>query len=129
MRKYKKFTALSMSALLMAGVMAGCGSSADSTSTEETSGNQMEQQSSQAESNDSASHTMTFGIQNYGGGGIDPAKEVNTAWNNSRYGVGECLFKFDDAMNVVNTLCKESPLLNTIGTNHEIACHLFKEEH
>ena len=24
---------------------------------------------------------------------------------------------------------KESPLLNTIGTNHEIACHLFKEEH
>ena len=25
MRKYKKFTALSMSALLMAGVMAGCG--------------------------------------------------------------------------------------------------------
>ncbi|MCI6998827.1 MAG: ABC transporter substrate-binding protein [Eubacterium sp.] len=105
MRKYKKFTALSMSALLMAGVMAGCGSSADSTSTEETSGNQMAQQSSQAESNDSASHTMTFGIQNYGGGGIDPAKEVNTAWNNSRYGVGECLFKFDDAMNVVNTLC------------------------
>ncbi|MCI5510670.1 MAG: ABC transporter substrate-binding protein [Eubacterium sp.] len=105
MRKYKKFTALSMSALLMAGVMAGCGSSADSTSTEETSGNQMDQQSSEAESNDSASRTMTFGIQNYGGGGIDPAKEVNTAWNNSRYGVGECLFKFDDAMNVVNTLC------------------------
>ena len=105
MIKYKKFTALSMSALLMAGVMAGCGSSADSTSTEKTSDSQMDQKSSQAESNDSASHTMTFGIQNYGGGGIDPAKEVNTAWNNSRYGVGECLFKFDDAMNVVNTLC------------------------
>ena len=105
MIKYKKFTALSMSALLMAGVMAGCGSSADSTSTEKTSDNQMDQQSGQAESNDSATHTMTFGIQNYGGGGIDPAKEVNTAWNNSRYGVGECLFKFDDAMNVVNTLC------------------------
>lgn len=105
MRKYKKFTALSMSALLMAGVMAGCGGSADSTSTEKTSDSQMDQKSSQAESNDSAAHTMTFGIQNYGGGGIDPAKEVNTAWNNSRYGVGECLFKFDDAMNVVNTLC------------------------
>ena len=105
MIKYKKFTALSMSALLMAGVMAGCGGSADSTSTEKPSDNQMDQQSGQAESNDSATHTMTFGIQNYGGGGIDPAKEVNTAWNNSRYGVGECLFKFDDAMNVVNTLC------------------------
>ena len=25
----------------------------------------------------------------------------------SRYGVGECLFKFDDSMNVVNTLCDE----------------------
>ena len=24
---------------------------------------------------------------------------------------------------------KESPLLKTIGKNHEIACHLFKEEH
>ena len=55
MIKYKKFTALSMSALLMAGVMAGCGGSADSTSTEKTSDNQMDQQSGQAESNDSAS--------------------------------------------------------------------------
>ena len=54
MIKYKKFTALSMSALLMAGVMAGCGGSADSTSTEKTSDNQMDQQSGQAESNDSA---------------------------------------------------------------------------
>ena len=49
---------------------------------------------------------MTFGIQEYGIG-IDPAQEVNTAWNFSRYGIGECLFRFDDQMNVVNYLCDE----------------------
>ena len=50
---------------------------------------------------------MNFGIQNYGGGGIDPASEINCAWNASRYGVGECLFRFDNSMNVVNWLCDE----------------------
>ncbi len=50
---------------------------------------------------------MNFGIQNYGGGGIDPASEINCAWNVSRYGVGECLFRFDNSMNVVNWLCDE----------------------
>ncbi len=53
-----------------------------------------------------ADRTMTFGIQEYGIG-VDPAQEINTAWNCSRYGIGECLFKFNDSMEVVNTLCDD----------------------
>ena len=58
-----------------------------------------------AERDTATDRTITFGIQNYSAGGLDPAAEINCAWNISRYGVGECLFKFDDSMNVVNTLC------------------------
>ncbi|MBQ7370857.1 MAG: ABC transporter substrate-binding protein [Blautia sp.] len=47
-----------------------------------------------------AAGTLTFGCQNYGGGGVDPAEQINTAWNAMRYGVTECLFKFTDSMEV-----------------------------
>lgn len=100
MNNRKKMNLLLPSALLLVGVMTGCGNSASSEMTQTNESNV-----AQEETDSSAAHSMTFGIQNYGGGGIDPAKEINTAWNNSRYGVGECLFKFDDAMNVYNTLC------------------------
>lgn len=100
MNNRKKMNLLLPSALLLVGVMTGCGNSASSEMTQTNESNV-----AQEEIDSSAAHSMTFGIQNYGGGGIDPAKEINTAWNNSRYGVGECLFKFDDAMNVYNTLC------------------------
>lgn len=110
MKKLQKLTALMLSVLLAAGVMAGCGGSGsgDSTANVPAAGNredEVNQQAYEATRDTSGSRTMTFGIQNYGGGGIDPAKEINCAWNVSRYGVGECLFMFDNAMNVVNTLC------------------------
>ncbi len=115
MKKTQKFFALMLSVLLLAGVMAGCGGSNNSDPSTvpaiapaADSGNredEVNQQAYDAEQDTSGARTMTFGIQNYGGGGIDPAKETNCAWNVSRYGVGECLFKFDNAMNVVNTLC------------------------
>ena len=110
MKNCKKLIALLLSAALAAGVMTGCGSS-DSGSTPttrpaaENREGEVNQQAFNAERDTSGSRTMTFGIQNYGGGGIDPAREINTAWNASRYGVSECLFKFDNAMNVVGTLC------------------------
>lgn len=110
MKNCKKLIALLLSAALAAGVMAGCGS-ADTGSTPttrpaaENREGEVNQQAHEAERDTSGNRTMTFGIQNYGGGGIDPAKEINCAWNASRYGVSECLFKFDNAMNVVGTLC------------------------
>lgn len=116
MKKLQKLTALLLSILLIAGVMAGCGganSSDPGTRTDEpaastSTGNREDEVNQQAYETDrdtSGGRTMTFGIQNYGGGGIDPAKEINCAWNVSRYGVGECLFMFDNAMNIVNKLC------------------------
>ena len=110
MKQFHKLTALLLSVLLIAGVMAGCGSSdgGDIAVNAPAAGNrenEVNQQAYEATRDTSGGRTMTFGIQNYGGGGIDPAKEINCAWNVSRYGVGECLFMFDNAMNVVNTLC------------------------
>ena len=47
-----------------------------------------------------AEGTLTFGCQNYSAGHVDPAVEINTAWNCMRFGIGQCLFKFNDAMEV-----------------------------
>ncbi len=114
MKKFPKLIAVLLSVLLIAGILAGCGGSnsgdpsTGSANTPSTaSGNredEVNQQAYDTEQDTSGTRTMTFGIQNYGGG-IDPTKEINCAWNVSRYGVGECLFKFDNAMNVVSALC------------------------
>ncbi len=50
-------------------------------------------------SNAMAAGTLTFGCQMYSDGMIDPIAQTNCAWNAMRYGISECLFKFDDAMN------------------------------
>ncbi len=47
-----------------------------------------------------AEGTLTFGCQNYSGGLVDPAVEINQAWNAMRFGISQCLFKFNDAMEV-----------------------------
>lgn len=113
MKKSQKLTALLLSAVLCAGVMTGCGG----TNNSETSADpqpaaapanregEVNQQAYETERDDSGTRTMTFGIQNYSAGLIDPAKDTSAAWNTSRYGVGECLFMFDNAMNVQNKLC------------------------
>ena len=117
MKKLQKLTSLLLSAVLTAGVMPGCGNGStpkadvpeqNITETPSAPANregEVNQQAHEAERDTSGSRTMTFGIQNYGGGGIDPAREINCAWNVSRYGVGECLFMFDNSMAVQNRLC------------------------
>ena len=114
MKKIQKCTELMLSCLLAAGAMAGCGGSGNEAPAAQTSGEtatnregEVNQEAYQGEQDTSVGRTMNFGIQNYGGGGIDPASEINCAWNVSRYGVGECLFRFDNSMNVVNWLCDE----------------------
>ena len=109
MKNCKKLIALLLSAVLAAGVMTGCGS-ADTGSTPttrpaaENREGEVNQQAFEAEHAVATDRTLTFGIQEYSIG-VDPAQEVNTAWNCSRYGIGECLFRFDNSMNVMPWLC------------------------
>ncbi len=106
MKKAKKRIALLLAALLSAGVMTGCvDSPANAPAASGSREDEVNQRAHEADRDASGTRTMTFGIQNYSGGGLDPAREINCAWNNSRYGIGECLFKFDNEMNVVNALC------------------------
>lgn len=103
MRKsVKKAMALGMSAAMAVGMLAGCGSSSsDSGSTATEAGSTAEAASSTGEK------VLTFGCQNYGDGIIDPANQTNAAWNCTRYGVGECLFKFNDSMEVEGWLADD----------------------
>jgi len=112
----KRIIALLLCAFLIVGVMAGCGNSTPASSdsapastpeasTESTNReDEVNQVANETEQSTDTDRVLTFGIQEYSIG-VDPAQEVNTAWNCSRYGIGECLFRFDNSMNVVNWLC------------------------
>ena len=105
----KRWIAVLLTLALICGTLAACGGASDTPATQATQSangreDEVNQQAYEATQDTSLDRTMTFGIQEYGIG-IDPAQEINTAWNCSRYGVGECLFKFDNSMNVVGTLC------------------------
>ena len=50
--------------------------------------------------------TLTFGCQMYSDGMICPWVQTNCAWNAMRFGVSECLFKFDANTNVVPWLAE-----------------------
>lgn len=101
-----------LTALLCLVMVLSCAAVAFATEGRE---GEVNQQAFQAEHAVDPTRTLTFGIQEYSIG-IDPAQEVNTAWNCSRYGVGECLFRFDNAMNVVNWLCDEY----TVNDEHTV---------
>ncbi len=85
--KMRKAIALGLSVVMAAGVLAGCGSS--SGSSEDSTGS----------ASSSEEKVLNFGCQMYSDGNIDPLHDINGAWNAMRYGVTECLFKFDDSMN------------------------------
>ncbi len=115
MKKFQKLTAVLLSVLLITGILAGCGgsnsgdpSTASANTPSTASGNregEVNQQGYDTEQDTSGTRTMTFGIQNYSAGLIDPIHDTSAAWNNTRYGVGECLFMFDNSMTVQNHLC------------------------
>ena len=43
---------------------------------------------------------LTFGCQMYSDGLVNPAAQINCAWNCMRYGISEGLFKFNDNMEI-----------------------------
>jgi len=119
----KKFISIMLALAVCLSALEGCGggggnnNTTDGTSaggTQASAGTQaanregeVNQEAHQAEQDTSGTRTLTFGCQNYGGGGIDPASQINCAWNASRYGVSECLFMFNDEMGVEYKLCDD----------------------
>ncbi|MGI6109007.1 MAG: ABC transporter substrate-binding protein [Eubacteriaceae bacterium] len=73
MKFTKKIIAAVLICALTCGMLCGCGSS-------------------------SSSDTLKFGCINYSSS-LDPSAMTNAAWCTSRYGIGECLFRFDTEMN------------------------------
>lgn len=92
-KTWKRTLSLGITAALAAGMLAGCGGSADTAGSAGTSG-------TQSSAGADGEKVLTFGCQNYGDGLVDPTNQTNAAWNLMRYGVGEALFKFNDNMEV-----------------------------
>ncbi len=88
MRKnMKKLLALGMAAIMGAAMLTGCGGGSGSESN-----------TGAADASASGEKVLTFGCQMYSDGLIDPAHDINNAWNCMRFGVGEALYKFNDEM-------------------------------
>ena len=92
-KTWKRTLSLGITAALAAGMLVGCGGSADTAGSAGTSG-------TQSSAGADGEKVLTFGCQNYGDGLVDPTNQTNAAWNLMRYGVGEALFKFNDNMEV-----------------------------
>lgn len=86
--KYLKQTAAAALAAVLAVSMAGCGGSGGNRS---------------ASVSESGVH-LNFSCYNYSNS-MDPVTNVNASWCFLRYGVGECLFRFDENAVVQNGLC------------------------
>ena len=89
----KKSAALLVAGLVTCGLLAGCGGGDKKDAPKDGK---------------AAAKTLVFGCQMYADGGIDPSAQTNTAWNCSRFGVGQTLFKFDDNVKPVPQLAESA---------------------
>ncbi len=88
MRKLKKMAGIMIAVIMAVCMLAGCGSTDSGSSS-------------------SDEKTLKFGCFSYSES-LDPANMINAAWCNMRYGVGECLFKYTDDLNVEEWLADKS---------------------
>lgn len=110
----KKAMALALSMMMATSMLTACGGGdskpADSgnNAAENTTAAAGGETTPAAENNASAGgeKVLKFGCQNYSDGGINPSSQTNCAWNMMRYGIGECLTKFNDAMEVEGWLAE-----------------------
>lgn len=88
MKKMKKFLEIMLAMVMAVTMLAGCGGSSKESSSSDNG------------------KTLKFGCFSYSES-LDPANMINSAWCSSRYGIGECLFKYKDDLSVENTICDE----------------------
>lgn len=79
-----KAAALLVGAMLLSGVLTGCGGTPSAEQTEQTH--------------------LNFGCYSYSDS-LDPITTVNSSWAGMRYGILECLFRFDDQVVAQPWLC------------------------
>ena len=79
-----KVGALLVGAMLLSGVLTGCGSDSAAEKTEQ--------------------NHLNFGCYSYSDS-LDPITTVNSSWAGMRYGILECLFRFDDQVVAQPWLC------------------------
>lgn len=91
MKKAKKILAITLAAAAALSLTA-CSGSGSSTSGGSATGAS------------SGSNHLNFACYNYSNS-MDPITNVNSSWCFLRYGVGECLFRFDESAVVENALC------------------------
>ena len=96
-KNLKKALVFVLGASMAMGMLTGCGSSS-STTTETQAAAEGETAAAEAAETADGEKVLNFGCQMYGDGDIDPMSQTNANWNMMRYGIGECLFKFDDNM-------------------------------
>lgn len=98
MKKAKKFTAVFLTAVLAASLAACSGGSGSTSGSSGASGD-----GSGSASSAGGAH-LNFACYNYSNS-MDPITNVNSSWCFLRYGVGECLFRFDENVVVEEALC------------------------
>lgn len=94
----KKTTLFILGTLLTASTLSGCNNAEKNNENTAANGN-YDSAASEASDN-TKGKTLKFGCQMYADGNINPAAQVNTAWNCMRYGISEALFRFNDNMEV-----------------------------
>ena len=117
----KKVLALLLALVMLTAVLAGCGSK-DAAPAGTDSAADTTDTATPADSGDSAAvpasaasgKILTFGCQMYSDGLINPASQINCAWNCMRFGVGEALFKFNDSMEVGPWLAESAETADNI---------------
>ncbi len=90
----RKSAALLVAGLVTCGLLAGCGGG--------------DKKAEPAKDGKTAVKTLNFGSQMYSEGYLNPAAQVNTAWNLTRYGIGQALFRFDDHVKPVPCLAESA---------------------
>ena len=89
----KKNLSVFLAAVMLMTSMTGCGgSSSDNSSTSDSS--------AKSEQTAEGEKVLNFGCQMYDDGSVNTVSGESSGWNCMRYGISECLFKFNDSMEV-----------------------------